>query len=233
MLSVQSIDSSYDTTQVLFGMSLEINRGEVVTLLGRNGMGKTTTIRSIMGLIKPHSGSVYFEDSEITGWPAFKIAKAGLGLAPEGRRIFPNLTVSENLVATANNDNQLADPWTVDRVLELFPGLKPRIKILGSRISGGEQQMLSIGRALMTNPKLLVLDEATEGLSPLLRAQIWQSISDLKANHQSILLIDKNLESLMKIGDRHYIVEKGRAVWSGDSNELQANEELQTRYLGV
>ena len=233
MLSVQSIDSSYDTTQVLFGMSLEINRGEVVTLLGRNGMGKTTTIRSIMGLIKPHSGSVYFEDSEITGWPAFKIAKAGLGLAPEGRRIFPNLTVSENLVATANNDNQLVDPWTVDRVLELFPGLKPRIKILGSRISGGEQQMLSIGRALMTNPKLLVLDEATEGLSPLLRTQIWQSISDLKANHQSILLIDKNLESLMKIGDRHYIVEKGRAVWSGDSNELQANEELQTRYLGV
>ena len=233
MLSVCEIDSFYGTTQALFGMSIEVNEGEIITLLGRNGMGKTTTIRSIMGLIKPRAGSIWFQDQNITDWPAFRIANAGLGLAPEGRHIFPNLTVMENLVATSNNKNQFFDPWTVEKVLALFPGLESRIKIKGNRISGGEQQMLSIGRALMTNPKLLLLDEATEGLSPLLRKEIWNSIIRLKDNHQSILLIDKNLESLMKIGDRHYIVEKGHAVWSGSSSELASNDELQQKYIGL
>ena len=233
MLSVHEIDSFYGTTQALFEMSIEVNEGEIITLLGRNGMGKTTTIRSIMGLIKPRAGSIWFQDQNITDWPAFRIANAGLGLAPEGRHIFPNLTVMENLVATSNNKNQFSDPWTVEKVLALFPGLESRMKIKGNRISGGEQQMLSIGRALMTNPKLLLLDEATEGLSPLLRKQIWNSIIQLKDNHQSILLIDKNLESLMKIGDRHYIVEKGHAVWSGSSSELASNDELQQKYIGL
>ena len=233
MLSVCEIDSFYGTTQALFGMSIEVNEGEIITLLGRNGMGKTTTIRSIMGLIKPRAGSIWFQDQDITDWPAFRIANAGLGLAPEGRHIFPNLTVMENLIATSTNKNQFTDPWTAEKVFALFPGLESRTKIKGNRISGGEQQMLSIGRALMTNPKLLLLDEATEGLSPLLRKQIWSSIIQLKDNHQSILLIDKNLESLMKIGDRHYIVEKGHAVWSGSSSELASNDELQQKYIGL
>ncbi len=233
MLSVRNINSFYGTTQVLFGMSLEVNKGEVVTLLGRNGMGKSTTIRSIMGLIQPASGSIHFETQEVTGWPAYKIAIAGLGLAPEGRHIFSNLSVTENLIATAHNKNQLADPWTAEKVFELFPPLMPRAKVMGGRISGGEQQMLSIGRALMTNPKLLLLDEATEGLSPLLRNQIWNSITQLKDNHQSILIIDKHLESLMQIGDRHYIVEKGRVVWSGDSHTLRSDEKLHQRYIGI
>ena len=233
MLSVREIDSFYGTTQALFGMSIEVNEGEIITLLGRNGMGKTTTIRSIMGLIKPRAGSIWFQDQNITDWPAFRIANTGLGLAPEGRHIFPNLTVMENLIATSKNKNQFTDPWTVEKVFALFPGLESRIKIKGNRISGGEQQMLSIGRALMTNPKLLLLDEATEGLSPLLRKQIWNSIIQLKDNHQSILLIDKNLESLMNIGDRHYIVEKGHTVWSGSSSELASNDELQQKYIGL
>ena len=233
MLSVRNINSFYGTTQVLFGMSLEVNKGEVVTLLGRNGMGKSTTIRSIMGLIQPASGSIHFENHEVTGWPAYKIAISGLGLAPEGRHIFPNLSVTENLIATAHNKNQLADPWTAEKVFELFPALIPRAKVMGGRISGGEQQMLSIGRALMTNPKLLLLDEATEGLSPLLRNQIWNSITQLKDNHQSILIIDKHLESLMQIGDRHYIVEKGRVVWNGDSHTLRSDEKLHQRYIGI
>ncbi len=233
MLSVRNINSFYGPTQALFDISIEIRQGEVVTLLGRNGMGKTTTIRSIMGLVKPNSGSIQFEDQEITGWPAYRVANAGVGLAPEGRHIFPNLSVLENLIATAHNKNQLDNPWTVDKVMSLFPALEPRAKVMGGRISGGEQQMLSIGRALMTNPKLLLLDEATEGLSPLLRSQIWQSIAQLKDNRQSILLIDKHLESLLRIGDRHYIVEKGYVVWSGDSEALRSDEDLQRRYIGI
>ena len=233
MLSVQGIDSFYGPTQVLFGMSIEVSAGEIVTLLGRNGMGKTTTIRSIMGLNETRNGEIKFENQDITNWPAYRIAQAGLGLAPEGRRIFPNLNVMENLVATANNNNELTDPWTVDKIFALFPALKERAHISGNRISGGEQQMLSIGRALMTNPKLLLLDEATEGLSPLLRNQIWSSIVKLKDNRQSILLIDKNLESLIKIGDRHYIVEKGHVVWIGNSEQLASSEEIQQRYIGL
>ncbi len=233
MLSVSKIASFYGSTQALFDISIEINHGEVVTLLGRNGMGKTTTIRSIMGLVRPRAGSIHFEGSEITDWQAYRIANAGIGLAPEGRHIFPNLTVLENLIATAHNKNGLDNPWTVEKVLALFPALEPRAKIMGGRISGGEQQMLSIGRALMTNPKLLLLDEATEGLSPLLRAQIWESISQLKDNRQSILLIDKHLESLLQIGDRHYIVEKGYVVWSGNSAELNSQPDLQRRYIGL
>ena len=233
MLSVSKIASFYGSTQALFDISIEINHGEVVTLLGRNGMGKTTTIRSIMGLVRPRAGSIHFEGSEITDWQAYRIANAGIGLAPEGRHIFPNLTVLENLIATAHNKNGLDNPWTVEKVLALFPALEPRAKIMGGRISGGEQQMLSIGRALMTNPKLLLLDEATEGLSPLLRTQIWESISQLKDNRQSILLIDKHLESLLQIGDRHYIVEKGYVVWSGNSAELNSQPDLQRRYIGL
>lgn len=233
MLSIQNIDSFYGSNQALFDVSIEINHGEVVTLLGRNGMGKTTTIRSIMGLINPARGTIHFEGQNITGWPAYRVANAGIGLAPEGRHIFPNLNVMENLIATAHNKNGLANPWSVEKVLALFPALAPRIKVMGGRISGGEQQMLSIGRALMTNPKLLLLDEATEGLSPLLRSEIWQSISQLKDNRQSILLIDKHLESLLRIGDRHYIVEKGHIVWSGSSTELNADPDLQQRYIGI
>ncbi len=233
MLTIRSINSFYGTTQALFDISITIQYGEVVTLLGRNGMGKTTTIRSIMGLIKPATGTIQFEGRDITGWPSYRVANAGIGLAPEGRHIFPNLSVLENLIATAHNKNQLDDPWTVDKVLALFPALEPRAKVMGGRISGGEQQMLSIGRALMTNPKLLLLDEATEGLSPLLRGQIWESISQLKDNHQSILLIDKHLDSLLRIGDRHYIVEKGYVVWDGDSEQLESNQELQRQYIGI
>lgn len=233
MLSISEIDSYYGDTQALFQLSLEIQEGEIVTLLGRNGMGKTTTVRSIMGLINPRRGEIRFQGQDITGWPSYRIAKTGVGLAPEGRHIFPNLSVEENLTATAHNINQLADPWNLDRILALFPLLESRIKILGGRISGGEQQMLSIGRALMTNPKLLVLDEATEGLSPLLRNQIWNSIMQLKDKGQSILLIDKNLKSLMKVADRHYIVEKGQIVWTGNSDEFSSSPDLQKRYIGI
>lgn len=233
MLSVQGINSYYGLTQVLFEMSIEVKAGEIVTLLGRNGMGKTTTIRSIMGLNETRNGVIFFQNQEITNWPAFRIAQAGLALAPEGRRIFPNLNVIENLIATANNKNELTDPWTVDKIFALFPALEARAGIAGNRISGGEQQMLSIGRALMTNPHLLLLDEATEGLSPLLRNQIWSSIVKLKDNRQSILLIDKNLESLLRIGDRHYVIEKGHVVWKGDSAQLASDEELQLRYIGL
>ena len=233
MLSVRNIESFYGNTQILHGMSLEISEGQIVTLLGRNGMGKTTTIRSVMGLIRPRNGSIEFQGTDIVGWPPHRIANAGLGLAPEGRHIFPNLSVLENLIGTAHNKSAFAEPWTVDRVLALFPNLEARLKIAGNRISGGEQQMLSIGRALMTNPKLLLLDEATEGLSPLLRSQIWSSIEQLKDNRQSIILIDKNLESLLKIADHHYIIEKGCQVWSGNSSQLADNTELQRRYIGI
>ncbi len=233
MLSVREIDSYYGPTQVLFEMSIEVNAGEIVTLLGRNGMGKTTTIRTIMGLNETRNGVIFFQDQEITNWPAFRIAQAGLALAPEGRRIFPNLNVIENLIATANNKNELTDPWNIEKIFALFPALETRATIAGNRISGGEQQMLSIGRALMTNPKLLLLDEATEGLSPLLRNQIWSSIVKLKDNKQSILLIDKNLESLLRIGDRHYIIEKGHVVWQGNSEQLASDDKLQQRYIGL
>jgi branched-chain amino acid transport system ATP-binding protein len=233
MLKVDAIESSYGTSQVLFGMTLEVKAGEVVTLMGRNGMGKTTTIRSIIGLMKPQKGTILFEGQKISGLPSHQIAKAGIGLVPEGRQIFPNLTVRENLIATAHNRLGSNDPWVLDKVLTRFPSLKARISGMGNELSGGEQQMLAIGRALMTNPKLLVLDEATEGLAPQIRAEIWRCLEDLKGQGQSILVIDKNVAALTRIADRHYIIEKGQVVWTGSSEAILAEPEIQHKYLGV
>jgi len=233
MLNVHDIEFSYGSSQVLFGMSLDVGAGEVVTLLGRNGMGKTTTISNIMGIVKPQAGAIQFEGRPIHDLPSYKVAQAGLGIVPEGRQIFPNLTVYENLVATAGNRLGNADPWTLDKVLKLFPNLSERRRNLGVNLSGGEQQMLAIARALMTNPRLLILDEATEGLAPMVCAEIWRVLSDLKAAGQAILVIDKNVESLMRIANRHFVIEKGRVVWSGTSDELRADPDLQYRDLGV
>lgn len=233
MLKVDAIESSYGTSQVLFGMTLEVRAGEVVTLMGRNGMGKTTTIRSIIGLMKPQKGTILFEGQKISGLPSHQIAKAGIGLVPEGRQIFPNLTVRENLIATAHNRLGSNDPWVLDKVLTRFPSLKARISGMGNELSGGEQQMLAIGRALMTNPKLLILDEATEGLAPQIRAEIWRCLEDLKGQGQSILVIDKNVAALTRIADRHYIIEKGQVVWAGSSEAILAQPEIQHKYLGV
>ena len=217
-------------------MDLAVDAGEVVTLLGRNGMGKTTTVRSIMGLTRPRAGRVWFEGAEITGLPAYRVARAGLGLVPEGRQIFHNLTLRENLVATARppaGNGAGAPAWTLERVFELFPALAARAKSYGDQLSGGEQQMLAIGRALMTNPRLLILDEATEGLAPLIRAEIWRILEALKVAGLAILVIDKNVAALTRIADRHAIIEKGRAVWTGTSAELAADPTLHERYLGV
>ena len=233
MLKVDAIESSYGTSQVLFGMTLEVRAGEVVTLMGRNGMGKTTTIRSIIGLMKPQKGTILFEGQKISGLPSHQIAKAGIGLVPEGRQIFPNLTVRENLIATAHNRLGSNDPWVLDKVLTRFPSLKARISGMGNELSGGEQQMLAIGRALMTNPKLLILDEATEGLAPQIRAEIWRCLEDLKGQGQSILVIDKNVAALTRIADRHYIIEKGQVVWAGSSEAILDQPEIQHKYLGV
>jgi len=233
MLELRGLEAAYGRSQVLFGVDLHVGAGEVVTLLGRNGMGKTTTIHTLLGLVPAKSGSVRFRDRDVSGWPEFRIAQAGIGLVPEGRQVFPNLSVRENLVATAANRAGLADPWTLERVLALFPRLAERVENMGNQLSGGEQQMLAIGRALMTNPHLLILDEATEGLAPLIRAEIWACLQQLKASGLSILLVDKNLDTLLRIADRHHILEKGRVVWSGDSAALQDDEALQHRHLGV
>jgi len=233
LLKVDSIESSYGASQVLFGMSLYVDQGEVVTLLGRNGMGKTTTVRSIMGIMRPHAGTIRYNGQEIHTLPSFTVAQAGIGLVPEGRQIFPNLSVHENLIATEANRAGSTDPWTADKVYDLFPALKARQNNMGNQLSGGEQQMLAIARALMTNPGLLILDEATEGLAPLIRVEIWRVLEQLKSQNQSILVIDKNVDALTRIADRHYIIEKGVVVWSGDSASLKADEELQHRYLGV
>ena len=233
MLEVKGIETSYGTSQVLFGMSFTVNEGEVVSLLGRNGMGKTTTIRSLMGMVPTHGGSITFEGREVQNLKDYQIAKLGLGLVPEGRQIFPNLTVRENLIATAANRTGTDNPWEVDHIVDMFPNLGNRMNNMGNQLSGGEQQMLAVGRALMTNPKLLILDEATEGLAPLIREEIWKCLEGLKERGQSILVIDKNVDALTRIGDRHYIVERGQIVWEGNSAELSANEELQHRYLGV
>ena len=233
MLEVKGIETSYGTSQVLFGMSFTVKEGEVVSLLGRNGMGKTTTIRSLMGMVPTHGGSITFEGREVQNLKDYQIAKLGLGLVPEGRQIFPNLTVRENLIATAANRTGTDNPWEVDHIVDMFPNLGNRMNNMGNQLSGGEQQMLAVGRALMTNPKLLILDEATEGLAPLIREEIWKCLEGLKERGQSILVIDKNVDALTRIGDRHYIVERGQIVWEGNSAELSANEELQHRYLGV
>jgi branched-chain amino acid transport system ATP-binding protein len=230
VLELAGVQTSYGLSQVLFGVSLTIAPGEMVTLMGRNGMGKTTTVRSIMGLTPAHAGQIRFEGSEIRGLPSYQIAKRGIGLVPEGRQIFPNLNVRENLVATAV---ERADGWTLARVYELFPRLAERATSLGNQLSGGEQQMLAIGRALMTNPRLLILDEATEGLAPLIRAEIWRCLARLKELGLSILVIDKNVGALMRFADRHFLIERGRVVWSGASAALAAAPEVQHRYLGV
>ena len=233
MLEINGLETAYGQSQVLFGMELNVGKGEVVTLLGRNGMGKTTTLHSVMGLVPSRSGNIRFQGQELRELPSYQIAKTGLSLVPEGRQIFPNLTVHENLVATASNRSQSENPWNLDRVFDLFPRLPNRIHHMGNQLSGGEQQMLAIGRALMTNPKLLILDEATEGLAPLIRNEIWNCVSSLKSAGQSILLVDKNIDALTQIADRHYIIEKGKVVWDGTSSELQGDQDLQHRFLGV
>ena len=233
MLHVQDLEASYGLSQVLFGVSLRIEAGQVATLLGRNGMGKTTTVRSIMGMIPVRKGSISFADRPMAGEPSYRIAQAGIGLVPEGRQIFPNLTVRENLVATAANRRDEKDPWTLKKVFELFGNLRERENNYGNQLSGGEQQMLAIGRALMTNPRLLILDEATEGLAPLIRVEIHRAIHRLKAAGLSILVIDKDVKALIGVADVHYMLEKGRVVWSGDSATLAASEDVQHRYLGV
>ena len=232
MLEVEALESAYGLSQVLFGVSFRVDAGQVVTLLGRNGMGKTTTVRSVMGIVPVRAGHVRFDGAPIHRLPPYRVAQAGIGLVPEGRQVFPNLTVRENLVATAVNRGRAA-AWTLERVFELFPPLAARDRALGAHLSGGEQQMLAIGRALMTNQRLLILDEATEGLAPLVRVEIWRCLERLKRDGQAILLIDKNVAALTRIADRHYILEKGRIVWTGSSNELRARDDIQHRYLGV
>ena len=233
MLELAEVEAGYGASRVLFGMSLAVGAGEVVTLLGRNGMGKTTTVRAILGIVPASGGRIAFEGADITASPSFRIAKAGIGLVPEGRQIFPNLSVRENLVATARNPAGATEPWTLVRVLDLLPALGRRLDNMGTQISGGEQQMLAIGRALMTNPKLLILDEATEGLAPLVRHEIWRSLARLKAAGQAILVIDKNIDALLRLADRHVVVEKGRVVWQGSSAALAADRSVRERYLGV
>jgi branched-chain amino acid transport system ATP-binding protein len=232
MLSVSKLQTSYGPAQILFDISFEIGAGEVVTLLGRNGMGKTTTVNSIIGLVPSNGGEISFEGKAIRGLPSYRVAQCGIGLVPEGRQVFPTLTVEENLIATAAARFGPAR-WTLERVYELFPRLKERRGNLGSQLSGGEQQMLAIGRALMTNPKLLILDEATEGLAPLIRAEIWDCLKRLKSERQSILVIDKNVDALTGFADRHVVIEKGRVAWSGSSAELAADASVKDRFLHV
>jgi branched-chain amino acid transport system ATP-binding protein len=231
LLELSSVETAYGRSQVLFGISFAIAAGQMVTLMGRNGMGKTTTVRSIMGLTPARAGSIRFKGEEVTALAPYRIAQHGIGLVPEGRRIFPNLTVRENLLATARAAKTGA--WTLDKIHTLFPRLAERAGSMGNQLSGGEQQMLAIARALMTNPQLLILDEATEGLAPLIRIEIWECLTRLKQAGQSILVIDKNVEALIRIADHHYLIERGRIVWSGTSPELGRAPELQHRYLGV
>jgi branched-chain amino acid transport system ATP-binding protein len=233
LLEVADIETYYGSSQALFGMRFVLRQGEFTTLLGRNGMGKSTTIKTMMGLIKPRRGAVRFAGSDIHHLASYRVAQLGLGLVPEGRQVFPNLSVRENLVATANNRCANPTPWNLERVYALFPRLKERERNLGSNLSGGEQQMLAIGRALMTNPKLLILDEATEGLAPLIRKEIWDCLAELKRLGQTVLVIDKNIGPLLRLADAHHIVEKGKVVWSGSSEELRARPELLHQYVGV
>jgi branched-chain amino acid transport system ATP-binding protein len=238
MLAVRDLEARYGDTKVLYGVSFEVGNGQVVSLLGRNGMGKTTTVRAIMGLTPPCAGSVRLHGTELRGMASHRIVRAGAGLVPEGRQIFPNLSTRENLEvarppAALRAARGHRDEWDVERVLALFPGLAQRCRSAGHQLSGGEQQMLAIGRALMTNPSLLILDEATEGLAPLVRSAIWRAIEALKAEGQSILVVDKNLDALLRIADRHYVMEKGQIVWQGDSASLAVDDDLKNRYLGV
>ncbi|MEW5422764.1 ABC transporter ATP-binding protein [Amorphus sp. 3PC139-8] len=233
MLSVADLQAAYGQTQVLFDVSLQIGEGEVATLLGRNGMGKTTTVRAVMGACRVLGGTLRFAGTDIKGAAPEMVARLGVGLVPEGRQVFPTLTVRENLVATAANRLKRADPWTLERVFALFPRLQERAGQAAGTLSGGEQQMLVIGRALMTNPKLLILDEATEGLAPVIRTEIWRCVARLKREGQSILLIDKNIGVLKRLADRHHILEKGRTVWAGTSAELSRDGAVVDRYVGL
>jgi branched-chain amino acid transport system ATP-binding protein len=232
MLEVKQLSAHYGTSQALFDVRLRVEAGQVVTLLGRNGMGKTTTIHSIMGMIASR-GEVSFDGHRLNGMPAHRIANLGLGLVPEGRQIFPNLSVRENLIATASNHLKQAKPWTLDAVLDFFPELSERMSSMGNLLSGGEQQMLAIARALMTNPKLLILDEATEGLAPLVRRRIWDALAAIRQTGLSILVVDKNLHDLVKLADHHVIIQRGRTVWSGSGDDLMADSELRATYLGL
>jgi branched-chain amino acid transport system ATP-binding protein len=234
LLEIDDLTAWYGTSQALFGLSFTAQEGQCVTLLGRNGMGKTTTVKSITGMLRSHRGDVRFDGQAIGAWPSYRIAQAGIGLVPEMRQIFPTLTVRENLVATARlRPAAERKPWVLERVYALFPRLSEREAHLGSQLSGGEQQMLAIGRALMTNPRLLILDEATEGLAPLVRAEIWQCLATLKREGLTLVVIDKNIGPLKRLADRHYVVEKGRIAWSGDSAALTAAPEVLHRYVGV
>jgi branched-chain amino acid transport system ATP-binding protein len=233
LLELDGVETCYGRSQVLFGISLAVAPGEMVTLMGRNGMGKTTTVRSIMGLTPAMAGAIRFAGADIRSAQPYTIAKRGLGLVPEGRQIFPNLTVRENLVATATGRSGGGESWTLAKVHDLFPRLAERGGSMGNQLSGGEQQMLAIGRALMTNPRLLILDEATEGLAPLIRADIWRCLAQLKAAGLAILVIDKNVAALTAIADRHYLIERGRIVWTGTSPALAAAPDVQHRYLGI
>jgi branched-chain amino acid transport system ATP-binding protein len=233
MLKISNLTTHYGASQALFGVDMEVSVGQVITLLGRNGMGKTTTINSIMGIVPASGGEINFEGTELVNLPSFKIANLGLGLVPEGRQIFPNLTMMENLISTASNHLKVTDPWTVERVFELFPELAIRQSSMGNILSGGEQQMLAIGRALMTNPKLLILDEATEGLAPMIRQKIWAALTLIRNEGMSILVVDKNLSDLLRIADRNFIIERGKIVWDGSSDALFKDRDVLHRYLGV
>jgi branched-chain amino acid transport system ATP-binding protein len=231
MLVVENLEAAYGDSRILFGVDLTVTPGEVVTLLGRNGMGKTTTVRAIFGLLRPRGGRVAIDGQDLTGAAPHRIAGAGLGLVPEGRQIFPTLTVEENLVATARSAG--TPRWTLAEVYSFFPRLRERRRSMGNQLSGGEQQMLAIGRALMTNPRILVLDEATEGLAPLIRDDIWACLGRLKAEGEAILVIDKNLDALRRLADRHVVIEKGRTVWAGTGPELAAAPEVTEKYLHI
>ena len=232
MLMVENLQAGYGAARVLFDVSFGVGAGEMVTLLGRNGMGKTTTISAIMGLVPASGGRITFGDARLDGSPPYRVAQAGLGLVPEGRQIFPTLNVEENLIATAAT--RFGPPrWRLDDIYHLFPVLAERRRNMGNELSGGEQQMLAIGRSLMTNPKLLILDEATEGLAPLIRNEIWASLKRLKAEGQAILLVDKHIDALLKLADRHVVIEKGYVVWSGSSAALASDPSVRQRYLQV
>jgi branched-chain amino acid transport system ATP-binding protein len=232
VLTVETLKAAYGAAQVLFDVSFTVGDGEMVTLLGRNGMGKTTTITTIMGLMPSAGGKIVFNNMDLGGWPPYRIAQAGLGLVPEGRQIFPTLTVEENLIATAAA--RFGPPrWQLRDVYEMFPSLAERRRNMGNQLSGGEQQMLAIGRSLMTNPKLIILDEATEGLAPLIRNEIWASLKRLKSEGQAILLVDKHIDALLKLADRHVVIEKGHVVWSGSSTDLLHDPSIRQRYLQV
>ena len=233
MLKISEICTFYGASQALFGVSITVEEGEVVSLLGKNGMGKTTTVHSIMGITPISSGEVLFQNKRIDDMPSFKVSRSGIGLVPEGRQIFPNLSVIENLIATSANRSANPNPWTIESVLQMFPQLKSRLKSMGNLLSGGEQQMLAIGRALMTNPKLLILDEATEGLAPMVRQEIWACIERLKKEGIAILIIDKNIRDLTRISDKHFIIEKGQVTWNGSSDQLLLQQDMLEEKLGV